>query len=103
MEPSGRMSHSTPASTVMSPNFFWTRPQVLDDLPREVLADTGNLVEPLLPGEHLDVLRARLDVLGGSPVGADAERVVVLQLEQVPHEVEAARDLEVLHGRSRPP
>ena len=73
------------------------RPEVLDDLPREVLPHPRDLLETLLARERLHVLGERLEVLGGAPVGTDAERVLLLDLEDVRHQVEEARELEVLH------
>src|SRR6185369_15263129 len=72
--------------------------QIFGDLPGEVGAHAGDLVQPILPGQRLHVFAERLEVLGGPPVGADAEGVLLLQLEHVGHEVEEPRHLEVLHG-----
>ena len=74
-------------------------PEVLLDLAREVGPDPGNVLQAVLAGDRLDVLAQRLEVLRGAAVGPDAERVLALELQDVRHELELPRHLEVLHPR----
>jgi len=77
------------------------RLQILADLAGQIGSDPGDLVEPPPVCQGLEVLGERFQISRGAPVGADTERVLSLELEQVRDEVEAARDLELLHVAGR--
>ena len=74
------------------------RPQVLADLVGEVLADAGDLAQPLLLRDHLDVLAEAFETLAGATVGADAEGIVSADLQEIGHPIEETGDLDVLHA-----
>jgi hypothetical protein len=75
-----------------------TRRQILRDLARQVLAHTRDLGEAVRARQGLEILGQRLEVLGRPAVGADAEGVLALDLEDVRHQLEQTSHLEVLHG-----
>src|SRR5262249_11500494 len=74
--------------------------EILDDLGREVASDAGDGLQPVLVRGDLDVLGQRLETLRAAPVGADAKRVLALDLEQIGHRAEELADFRVPHARS---
>jgi hypothetical protein len=67
------------------------------DLPGEVLADAGQFVQFLR--RHLGQGLGKVaDGAGGVAVGADPERVLPLEVQQVRHLLESLGDLGVFHG-----
>ena len=72
--------------------------QELGDARREVLAHPGDLLQLAACGDGRQLLRQRLDTLGGTLVGAHAEAALAADLEQARHLAEEAGHVEVRHG-----
>ncbi len=72
--------------------------QVLGDARLEVLAHPGDLLQLAACGDGRQLLRERLDTLGGTLVGAHAEAALAADLEQARHLAEEAGHVEVRHG-----
>lgn len=77
-------------------------PHQLDDIRGQIVADPRQLLQVELLGDHL-AQRPREPEDGAHrvPVGADAEGIGVLQLQQVRNFAENRGDLDVLHSHLR--
>ena len=72
--------------------------EVLRDVGGEALADAGDGRQLASRGDARHVLGEALEVLGGALVGADAEDVLALDLEELRDLGEESGDLRVLHA-----
>src|SRR5262245_23693095 len=70
---------------------------VLHDFLRQILSDSGNLLQRTLSHKYFDIVGQVLEARCGAAVGADAKRICDLDLEQIGDLIENGSNLKISH------